>query len=74
MVTVKIIAIATLVLSGVSVARGDCVVLLHGLARTATAMKPMVKPFEEAGFKVVNVDYPSREKTVEELALSLIHI
>lgn len=67
--TVKIIVFALLCIGNVSVAMGaDCVVLLHGLARSASAMKPMVKPFEQAGYRVVNVNYPSRKKTVEELA------
>lgn len=48
--------------------RADCVVLIHGLARTAGAMKPFVKPLQVDGYTVVNVDYPSREKTIEELA------
>lgn len=47
---------------------GDCVVVLHGLARTAGAMKPLVKPLEKAGFEVVNVDYPSRDHNIETLA------
>lgn len=51
-----------------SVAVADCVVLLHGLARTSAAMKPLKKAFESSGHQVVNVNYPSRKKTVEELA------
>jgi pimeloyl-ACP methyl ester carboxylesterase len=46
----------------------DCVILLHGLARTASAMQSLEKKLEEAGFSVANIDYPSREKPVEELA------
>lgn len=49
-------------------ATDDCVVILHGLARTSGAMKPLVMPLEAAGHNVVNVDYPSRKKTIEELA------
>ena len=67
--TLKIITVVLLCFGGLPVAMSaDCVVLLHGLARTASAMKPMVKPFERAGYRVVNVNYPSRKKTVEELA------
>lgn len=47
---------------------GECVVLLHGLARTAGAMEPMQKALEEAGFATANVDYPSRAHSIEELA------
>lgn len=46
----------------------DCVILLHGLARTASSMEKMAEAFEERGFSVTNVDYPSREHPVEELA------
>lgn len=49
-------------------ASNECVVLLHGLARTSGAMKPLVKPLQAAGYRVVNVDYPSRTDTVENLA------
>jgi len=46
----------------------DCVILLHGLARTSVAMAPMAEVLSTRGFQVVNVDYPSREKPIEELA------
>ena len=46
----------------------DCVVLLHGLARSASAMEVMVKPLEAEGFRVTNIDYPSRKKKIEALA------
>lgn len=46
----------------------DCVVLLHGLARTSSAMKHMAKPFDAAGHQVVNVNYPSRKDSIENLA------
>lgn len=51
-----------------AVEKKDCVVLLHGLARRAASMKDMKKALEGAGFLVVNMDYPSREKPIEELA------
>lgn len=46
----------------------DCVVLLHGLARTSDSMAGMAEAVAEAGYVVVNVDYPSREKPVQQLA------
>lgn len=46
----------------------DCVVLLHGLARTARSMAEMATSLEAAGYRVANIDYPSREKPVEELS------
>ena len=46
----------------------DCVVLLHGLARTSGSMEKLEAAFEERGFVARNIDYPSRHHTVEELA------
>lgn len=46
----------------------ECVVLLHGLARSSRAMKPLQKAFVKAGYNVVNVDYPSRHHPIEVLA------
>jgi len=50
----------------------DCVVLLHGLARTATSMNPMQRALIDAGFETANIDYASRNFTIEELADSVI--
>lgn len=47
---------------------GDCVVLLHGLARTANSMEKMELGLNKAGFETANIAYPSRKKTVEQLA------
>jgi pimeloyl-ACP methyl ester carboxylesterase len=47
---------------------GDCVVLLHGLARSCRSMQAMEKALVLAGFQTVNLDYSSREKTIEEIA------
>ena len=46
----------------------ECVVLLHGLARTCSSMQTMEKGLQQAGYETVNVDYSSREKTLEEIA------
>jgi hypothetical protein len=46
----------------------DCVVLLHGLARTSSSMVPLEKALENSGFTVVNIDYPSRKLPIEELS------
>ena len=48
------------------------VILLHGLARTEKSMRDMAAALQEAGYTVLNVDYPSRSATVEELAESVI--
>ena len=49
-------------------AKADCVVLLHGLARTSKSMNIIGEAFQHQGFKVVNIDYPSRSEPVEKLA------
>jgi len=48
--------------------RADCVVLLHGLARTSSAMETLQTALEDHGYTVANMDYPSREKPIEELS------
>lgn len=45
-----------------------CVILLHGLARTSKAMLPLSEQLHQQDFRVVNVDYPSREFPIETLA------
>ena len=46
----------------------ECVVLLHGLARTSASMETMAEALDAAGFVAVNIDYPSREHPIEVLA------
>ncbi len=46
----------------------ECVILLHGLARTAGSMTKLESALDARGYRVANVDYPSREKTIEALA------
>lgn len=46
----------------------DCVVLLHGLARTSRAMSDMAAALQQDGYRVANISYPSREYPIEELA------
>ncbi len=46
----------------------ECVVLLHGLARTAASMARLEEALTDAGFAVANIDYPSRKHVIEQLA------
>lgn len=48
--------------------KAECVVLLHGLARTAASMKVMAATLAEEGYHVANIDYPSRKAPIESLA------
>lgn len=50
----------------------ECVIALHGLARSAASMKKLVAELEQAGYSVANIDYPSRKYTVAELADSAV--
>jgi len=44
-----------------------CVILLHGLARSASSFGKMEVFLKQAGYRVINVDYPSRKQTIETL-------
>jgi triacylglycerol lipase len=46
---------------------GDYVVVLHGIARSSSSMEKLSKFVEEQGYKVLNVDYPSTEHSLEKL-------
>jgi hypothetical protein len=46
----------------------ECVILLHGLARTEKSMNKMADALTEEGYSVVNFSYPSRKHTIETLA------
>ena len=46
----------------------ECVVLVHGLARTSHSMDDMEVALQVAGYKTVNIDYPSRSHKIQDLA------
>lgn len=46
----------------------EFVVLLHGWGRTEKSMMILQLALKHAGYQVVNVDYPSNDKTIKELA------
>lgn len=47
------------------------VVLLHGLGRTHRSMAPLERALERAGYRVMNLGYPSRQHTVRQLVDTL---
>lgn len=53
-------------------ARADCVVLLHGLARSASSMWVMEEALEAEGYKVINLGYPSTKAEIPVLANTAI--
>ena len=52
--------------------QGDCVIMMHGLARTNSSMKPMRAALLQHGYLVVSLTYPSRNFTIETLSDSTI--
>jgi triacylglycerol lipase len=62
------ICLVLVLLSGSLAQAGDCVVLLHGLMRSSTSMNTMQRELEAEGYITANIDYPSRDHTIEELA------
>ena len=46
----------------------ECVVLLHGLARTETSLLVMQQALQAEGYRVVNQGYPSTRASISELA------
>lgn len=48
-------------------AQADCVVLLHGLARSEVSLVPMAAALEAEGYFVVNEGYPSTEFPIAQL-------
>jgi triacylglycerol lipase len=62
------LAMVIVLMCGQASAHADCVVLLHGLARTSKAMDKLASELAELDYKIANVDYPSREKPIEELS------
>jgi triacylglycerol lipase len=48
-------------------ARADCVVLLHGLARSEYSMLLIQETLEYHGYRVVNDSYPSESAPIEDL-------
>ena len=64
----RIFIVLVLALSAGLAQADECVVLLHGLMRSSMSMNKMQRELDEAGFATANVDYPSRDHTIEELA------
>ena len=61
-----------LCLWGAGSARAECVVLLHGLARTEASLLAMDAALSAQGFRVINVSYPSTKLAVRDLAESYV--
>lgn len=63
----RVILLILLIVTGAAPARADCVVLLHGLARTEVSLLAMQAALEDAGHSVINDGYPSTQARIGEL-------
>jgi len=59
---------ATIAISAPASGAQEEVILLHGLCRTIRSMLKMERALTETGYKVRNVDYPSRTASIQKLA------
>ena len=46
----------------------EYVILLHGLCRSGRSMIPMGQALVQAGYKMLNMEYPSRSASIEKLS------
>ncbi|MFT5707841.1 MAG: hypothetical protein ACI9ES_002142 [Oceanospirillaceae bacterium] len=63
-----VVFLLLMMLFSVEVLSAECVVLLHGLARTSNSMAELETKLTNEGYFVVNVNYPSRKKKIFELS------
>jgi pimeloyl-ACP methyl ester carboxylesterase len=52
--------------------KNDCVILLHGLARTSRSMKKLEKSLSLQGYNVINLNYPSTKHSIEFLSEEIL--
>lgn len=50
----------------------ECVILLHGLARSDSSMKKLETSLQKEGYQTVNYSYPSRKYEINKLASDAI--
>ena len=46
----------------------ECVIVLHGLAKSHASMMKLSKALDQSGYYTINVDYPSTTLSIEQLA------
>lgn len=66
----RFLALALIFLPGVAAA--DCVILLHGLARTSFSLSVMEESLEANGYQTINPGYASTTDTIDDLARETI--
>jgi rhomboid family GlyGly-CTERM serine protease len=50
--------------------RKECVILLHGLCRSALSMEFIERALKQSGYAVLNLDYASTRKSITDIALN----
>ncbi len=60
----QIVTLVLMLLYSAPALPAECVVLLHGLARTSNSMNELEQKLTNKGYYVANVDYLSREKKI----------
>ena len=73
MVGIKVTVTLFLLLLSAAAPAAECVVLLHGLARTSVSLNKMQRALQEDGYLTANIDYPSREHEIAELAIIAVN-
>jgi len=69
----RLLIAAILIVTGLPETYGtEGVIMLHGLCRTSASMEKMKTALTGAGYKVVNVDYPSRTASIDQLSEKVI--
>jgi len=68
MADVRLVVLCCALLSSATISASECVILMHGMLRSSSSMDNMAEAVEEAGYTAVNLDYPSRDHTIEVLA------
>lgn len=64
---IRLASIILCILLPLRAAAEECVVLLHGLARTETSLVPLQAALEAQGYRVVNDGYPSTSEPIAAL-------
>ena len=68
MIYIKPLYLLLLISLSQNIAAEECVILLHGLVRSASSMEKLETELMKEGYYVSNVDYPSRHHPIESLA------
>jgi triacylglycerol lipase len=65
---VTVAGVLSLLMTGGAASAAECVVLLHGLARSSTSLNKMEQALQDEGYSTANINYPSRDFEIAELA------